>query len=351
MKSIPLFLSFFLLLISATSCSNRSCYNYDVYGADEFVIDSYKIRQGKLAILEMEGTCIDDLPYDAMEEYKDVVAEDDILNIVIYHPSRKDLMQSIQFINESVGGFKVYKGHVDLPDIPSVYVAGLTLDETREKIQEEFDRHIKDAEVFVSYKNRLMRKVELAGLVATDAVPVDGKMRLYEVLAKAHIPSNANLFKSYVLRDGRPLSIDMYQLLNNGDMSHNIVMYGGDKIFIANPSDTKVMIMGEVGLPRYLDMPYGFMSLREALVAAHGIPYTGDKSNIQVIRGNMPSPKIYVLNWQHIIHLPNDSLLLMPGDTIYVSEKPITQWNRFIDQLLPSVSGVQAGYGIYQIAQ
>jgi len=41
----------------------------------------------------------------------------------------------------------------------------------------------------------------------------------------------------------------------------------------------------------------------------------------------------------------------MPGDTVYVSEKPITTWNRFIDQLLPSVSGIEAGYGIYQITK
>lgn len=350
MKFIRPLLTLCCFLLLATGCS-RPCHDYAVLGADEFVIDSYKIRQGKLAILEMEGTCIDDLPYDAMEEYKDVVAEDDILNILIYHPTRKDLMQSIQFINENVGGFKITKGQVDLPDIPPVYIEGLTLEESREKIQEEFNRHIKDTEIFVSYKNRLVRKVELAGLVATDSVPVDGKIRLYEVLAKAHIPPNANLFKSYVLRDGQPLGLDMHHLLNKGDMSNNIVMRGGDKIFIANSSDTKIMIMGEVGLPRYLDMPYGFMSLREALVSAHGIPYTGDKRNIQVIRGNIPSPKIYVLSWEHIVHLPNDSLLLMPGDTIYVSEKPITQWNRFIDQLLPSVSGVTAGYGIYQLTQ
>ncbi len=68
-----------------------------------------------------------------------------------------------------------------------------------------------------------------------------------------------------------------------------------------------------------------------------------------MIRGNLQNPKIYVLSWDHIIHLPNDSLLLMPGDTVYVTEKPITQWNRFIDQLLPSCLGVQTAYGTYRV--
>ncbi|CRX38884.1 polysaccharide biosynthesis/export family protein [Estrella lausannensis] len=343
-------LLFMTSLVLLPSCCTQKR-GWGMYGADEFVMDSYKIRQGKVSILEMQGKCLDELPYDAMEEYKDSVADDDILNIVIYHPQRKDLMESIQFINQTVGGFKVKNGKVDLPDIPPVEVAGLTLDEARDKLQEEFDREIKGTEVFVTYKDRLARKVELAGLVATDTVPVDGKIRLFEVIAKAHIPPNANLFKSYVLREGEMLGIDIHQLMVQGDMSQNIVMRGGDKVFIANPSDSQVMVMGEVGLPRPVDMPYGSMSLREALVAAHGIPYTGDKRNIQVIRGNIPCPKIYVLCWEHIIHLPNDSLLLMPGDTVYVSEKPITKWNRFIDQLLPSVTGIQAGYGLYDLTR
>ena len=327
----------------------RPCHDYAIVGADEFVIDSYKIRQGKFSILELEGVDSEELPCNAMEEYRDVIAEDDILNIAVYHPTRKDLMENIQFINHTVGGFKVYQGVVDIPDIPPLEVAGLTLEEARERIQDAFREQISDVEIFLNYKDRLVRKVELAGLVAIPTVPVDGKIRLFEVLARAHIPPDANLFMSYVIRNGEPLPIDLHKLLHQGDMGQNIVMRGGDKIFIASPKDATVMVMGEVGVPRPINLPYGFMSLREALVTAGGIPFTGDRQHIQIIRGNIPSPKIYVLAWEHIIHLPNDSLLLMPGDTVYVCEKPITQWNRFIDQLLPSFAGVQTGFGTYRL--
>lgn len=341
-----------LAVCALTSCaSDCPCSGYDVYGADEFVIDSYKIREGKEAILELEGIYLESLPDEAMEEYKDVIAEDDILNIVAYHPTRRDLMEAFQFINNAVGGFRVHEGRVDLPDIPPVAVEGLTLDEAKEKLQERMGEEVKDIELFITYKDRLTRKVEITGLTAVSTVPVDGKMRLYEVIARAHIPPNANLFMSYILRNGCPLSVDLYQLINQGDMCQNIVMRGGDKIYIANPSDCTVMLMGEVGHPKALQLPYGFISLREAIVMAGGIPYTGDKRCIQVIRGNLQCPKIYRLSWNHIVHLPNDSLLLMPGDTVYVSAKPITEWNRFIDQLLPSFGGVQAIYGVYRITK
>lgn len=341
----------YLLLFLSLSACTRPCYDYAIFGADEFVIDSYKIRQGKLAILELEGIELEELPYEAMLEYRDVIAEDDILNIAIYHPTRQDLMESFEYINNAVGGFRVTNGMVELPDMPPVYIAGLTLEEAKSKLQGVLQKEIQNTEIFLTYRDRLSRKVELTGLAVTPTVPVDGKMRLYEVIAKAQIPPHANLFMSYIVREGETLPIDLYKLVNEGDMSQNIVMRGGDKIHIAAPSDASVMMMGEVGQPKAIHLPYGFMSLREAIVTAGGIPYTGDKNCIQVIRGNLQCPKIYMLSWQHIIHLPNDSLLLMPGDTIYVSAKPITEWNRFIDQLLPSFGGVQAIYGVYSLTR
>jgi polysaccharide export outer membrane protein len=338
----------FLLLLSCLCSCSRPCYHYDLFGADEFVIDSYKIRQGKLAILDMEGIDLGDLSCEAMEEYQDVISEDDILNIAVYHPKRRDLMDSIQFINEKIG-FRVTEGFVSLPDIPPIEVGGLTLEEAKQRMELCYREHIHDIEIFLNYRTRLSRKVELTGAVGTPLIAVDGKIRLYEVLALARVPNNANFFKSYVVRNGEQLPIDIYKLMNLGDMSQNIVMHGGDRIFIADPSDATVMIMGEVALPRAVNLPYGFMSLREALVSAGGIPFTGNRDCIHIIRGNLQNPKIYVLSWDHIVHLPNDSLLLMPGDTVYVSEKPITQWNRFIDQLLPSCIGMQAAYGTYRM--
>ncbi len=334
------------LLFIPLSCE-RPCRSFCLEGADEFVIDSYKIRQGKLAILEMEGTELAELPCEALDEYQDTIAEDDILNIAIYHPKRKDLMDSMSYINQTIG-FRVYQGRIDIPDIPPVEVAGLTLDQARLTLQQVYRQQIEDIEVFISYKDRLARKVELTGMVSTPYIPVDGKLRLYEVLALAHVPNTANFFKSYVVRDCVQMPVDLHKLMQEGDMSQNIVMRGGDKVYIANIEDARAMVMGEVAHPTPIPLPHGYVSLREALVMAGGIPYTGNRNCIQVIRGSILNPKVYVLSWEHIVSLPNDSLLIMPGDTVYVSAKPITEWNRFISQLFPSFTGLQTGVGTYR---
>ena len=311
----------------------------DRFGADEFVMDSYKIRDGKFSILEMEGKTFEEFDDSLLAEYEDQIHEDDVLAIALYHPKRGDLSSAVQAIGQTIG-FRVTNGQICLPDLPPVAVEGLTLEKARKKIQENYDREIKDVEVFLAYRERIARKVELAGLVSIPSVPVDGKIRLFDVLSKAHVPPDANLFKSYVVRDQKLVSVDFYKLLKEGDMSQNIVMHGGDKVYIAESSAASVMVMGEVGIERIVNVLHGFISLREALAEAHGIPYTGDKSYIQIIRGNIVRPKIYTLSWEHVIHLSNDSLLLMPGDIVYVAAKPITEWNRFISQLLPSFTTI-----------
>lgn len=346
MKSPIICILCFLSIL--VSCS-RPCCNYHIVGADEFVIDSYRIRQGKLSILEMTGEEVGEFPYDAMNEYRDLIAEDDILNIALYHPTRQEIREAFDYINHAVGGFRVVDGQVSIPDIDPVHVEGLTLIQAQEKIKNKIQQQYVDAEIFLTYRDRLSRKVELSGNVALPVIPVDGKIRLYEVLSKAQVASNANLFMSYVLRDGRPLPIDLYKLIHEGDMDQNIVMRGGDKVFIANPSDAVVMVMGEVNRPSAVEVPYGFISLPEAIVRAGGIPFTGNRCSIQIIRGDLECPKIYVVSWNHIVNLPNRSMLLMPGDTVYVSEKPITQWNRFISQLTPSLVGTRDVYSMYQL--
>lgn len=338
------------LLASLTSCAGPYL-GKDIFGADEFVRDSYKIKEGKFSILELEGNDPETLAPALLDEYRDCLCDGDILQIALFHPKRNDIAAAVREIGQSVG-FQVAGGKVILPDLASIEVAGLTLAEARQKIESLYNAQIPDTEVFLAYKDRIERKVELAGLVEISSVPVDGKIRLFDVLSKAKIPVEANLFKSYVTRGKSLLAVDMTKLLKEGDMSQNIVMQGGDKVYIAEPQAASLMVMGEVGCERVLNLPSGSLSLRHALAACGGIPFTGDKSYIQVIRGNICQPKIYTLNWAHVIHLPNDSLLLMPGDIVYVAPKPITEWNRFISQLLPSFGGLESvsrgcsGWGI-----
>lgn len=329
-----------LLLAALFGCTNPPYRGSDVMGADEFVMDSYKIREGKFSILQLSGQDLGPLSPQLLEEYHDVIQDGDILQVAVYHPTRPDLGEAVQRIGAQVG-FRVTEGKLLLPDVEAIEVAGLTLEQAREKIQQKYLEQIKDVELFLAYKDRTQRKVELAGLVQIPSVPVDGRIRLFEILSLAKVPpAQANFFKSYMVRENRLLPVDLYKLMKEGDMTQNVVMRGGDKVYIADAASASLMVLGEVGKERVIDLPNGFTTLRHALAEAGGIPSTGDKSYIQVIRGNILQPRIYTLNWRHVIHLPSDSMLLIPGDIVYVAATPLTEWNRFVTQILPTLIGL-----------
>ncbi len=333
LQKIPLIILFATIVLS--SCTNPPYRGRDVLGAEDFVMDSYRIREGKFSILSMEGKNLEELSPDLLEEYQDVINDGDVLQIAVYHPSRGDLVESVQRIGQLVG-YHVTEGKIYLPDLPPVQVEGLTLLQAQEKIQNLYREQIKDVNIFIAYKDRILRKVELAGLVQIPSIPVDGRLRLFEALSIAKVPTDANLFKSYVVRDNVLLPVDLQKLIKEGDMKQNVVMRGGDKVYIADPSASTLMVLGEVCKERVVDVPDGFMTLRKAIGEAGGILPSGDRSYIQVIRGNILHPKIYTLHWEHVVRLPNDSMLLIPGDIVYVAARPLSEWNRFVNDLLPT---------------
>lgn len=334
------------LLLFITGCV-PPVYEKTTFVIDDFIADSCEISQGKFAILELEGQDCDcgNASEGIHDCHNDVIIDGDVLAVSLYHPKRPDRMAALRSISEQTG-FQVRDGKICLPHISSLDVGGLTLHEAKEKLQTAYCEELPQSQIFVNFKLRRERQVQIIG-AANPMVPVDGRTRLFEVLAKAGIAPYANLFKSYVMRDGQQLPVDLYKLVHEGDECQNIFMQGGDQIFIARASDAMVMVTGEIPRPMSIPIPYGFISLREALALAGDIPYAGDKCHIYVIRGNFVKPKVYELAWRQFAHLPNQSLLLMDGDVVYITEKPITQWNRFIEQLQPSIFSVQTGSNCY----
>ncbi len=72
--------------------------------------------------------------------------------------------------------------------------------------------------------------IQLAGQVEEHTIPVSGTICLFDLLAKARISKDANLFKSYISRNGCELPVDLHRLLEEGDMEQNISLQAGDKV-------------------------------------------------------------------------------------------------------------------------
>lgn len=336
------FLSICILLFLATGCQSP-VYEHTILSIEEFVIDSQQITQNKMFGYDYQEPKIYFLNQQPEEE---TIKNNDELFITLYCPQRPDRMDAFETIQKRIN-FRVCDGKICLPYLFPIEVEGLTLDETCQKIQNAYCEQVPETRVFVNFKKWQAGQVQIIGGRKT-MVPISKRTRLSQVWAKAQPFPHTNLFKSYVMRRGKQLPVDLHKLILEGDESQNIVMQGGDQIFIANIKDASIMVTGEVGYPIVIPVPYGSIPLREALALAGGIPFTGNKNCIHVIRGGLPRPKIYLLIWNKILQFPNQSLMLKSGDVIVVSEKPITQWNHFISQLQPNTTCLQTASNIYK---
>lgn len=111
---------------------------------------------------------------------------------------------------------------------------------------------------------------------------------------------------------------------------------------VADFRGQKIYVLGEVNRNGFLPITDQRLTLTDALSLSGWInPETADPSSIYVIRGDFRCPKIFWLN----ATTPDKLLLgqrfsMQPKDILYVSSAPVTNWNRVLSQILPSVQPV-----------
>lgn len=111
---------------------------------------------------------------------------------------------------------------------------------------------------------------------------------------------------------------------------------------VADFRGQKVYVLGEVAKTGFLPINDQQLTIADALALSGWLdPSAADPHYIYVIRGNFTCPQIFWLDAK----TPDKLLLaerfsLQPRDILYVSSAPATQWNRVLNQLLPTVQTV-----------
>lgn len=108
---------------------------------------------------------------------------------------------------------------------------------------------------------------------------------------------------------------------------------------IADYRSKKVYVFGEVLKPGLLPLNDQPMTIADALTLSGSLdPNSADPQHIYVIRGDFARPRIYWLDAK----TPDALLLaehfeLQPNDVMYVSSATVARWNRFLNQVLPTL--------------
>jgi polysaccharide export outer membrane protein len=146
-----------------------------------------------------------------------------------------------------------------------------------------------------------------------------------------------------VSRGGKVYEIDLKALYDHADSTQNLMLRHGDIVNVLDRSQQKVYVMGEVRTAKSVEIVNGELTLAAALGEVGGVNQnTANPSAIYVIRGtDGDNPQIFHLDAEFATGmLLAERFDMQAQDVVFVDAAGVSQWNRVISQLLPSVTVV-----------
>lgn len=276
----------------------------------------------------------------------------------------KRIYPTTTYVNQQEQALAVRQdGTVGFPYVGDVKVVGKTESALRAQLEKEYARYFKLPQVDVRVAEFNAHRVVVTGEVEKPGEQSlsHADLTVAKALEAAGGPTPAADLRAAEIRhqDGTSENVDILALLYEGDTSGNKTLAEGDSLYIPTNHRNRVFVMGEVVKPAAQYIPKGRLSLTEALMEAGGLDkITASRASVYVIRGavsermterrasSAPPPTVDAGAMQVAVYqldastadafIIADQFMLKPRDVVYVSERGITEWNRFISQLIPS---------------
>ena len=278
-------------------------------------------------------------------EYR--VGNGDVLSIVVWdHPELTAPFGSFNNAREQ-GNVVREDGTIYYPFIGSVQAAGRTALEIREELAVRLAEFIERPQLDVRVAGYRSQRFFVAGAVTQPGTfPVtDVPLTLVDAINLAGgLTGSADLFDVRLTRGEVSTTVPLYEILFEGQVAHNYRIRHGDVVHVAPNERRQVFVLGEVVQPQSLPVTNRPLSLTQALATVGGIQESrADGRGVYVIRAADSPEKVNVYRldvsqaWALAL---GDQFMLEPRDVVYVSAAPITRWNRWVSNVLPSLQGL-----------
>ncbi|HWD90935.1 MAG TPA: polysaccharide biosynthesis/export family protein [Verrucomicrobiae bacterium] len=225
--------------------------------------------------------------------------------------------------------------------LPGLDVWGLTLGQTREMIEHELSRYVRgQPQVNVTLRDVQSKHVWLLGRFQAPGIyNMAAPTTLLEAIAAAGGSQSfagqrqiseggplgedlADLHRSFVVRGGQMLPVDLYRLLDKGDLSQNIYLQPDDFVYFAPGYAKEVYVLGAVVQPKPVQYIRG-MSLMQAIAGAYGTVRDAYLAHVTIVRGSLSQPQVAFVNYYDIVKGKAPDVQLQPNDIVYV---PLTRY-------------------------
>ncbi|MGF6758825.1 polysaccharide biosynthesis/export family protein [Paraburkholderia sp. GAS334] len=264
-------------------------------------------------------------------------------------------------------------GTIFFPRAGRIKVLGMTAQQIQQLLTQRLSKTIRDPQLDVRVSGFNSQVIQMTGNVRSPAAEsiTDLPLSVVDAINRAGgAQPDADLQNVGITRDGKRYLVDVAALLETGDPQQNVILKDGDIVDVPDRSNSRVFVLGEVVHPTSLPMNRGKLTLADALTGANGLDVkTGDPRFIYVVRGAInpalapvteptaaaPVPVVAKANVKDSALIPLvyrldmtqvDAIMLMtrfdlqPRDVVYVQVASSARFNRFLEQLTPTIQTI-----------
>ncbi len=286
-------------------------------------------------------------------DYRYRIGSGDVLNILVWHHPDLNTPNPVSTNPDSKqvsnGAWVDESGYLAYPLAGKIYARGKTLPELQSILTARLKRYIKNPQVSVNVAEFRSQRVSVSGAVGKPGqFPLTNvPLTLLDVIDQAGgAASNADTNNIKWTQNGVERTISLQDIRQYGDLSQNLLLRGGDVIYVPTNENSRIHVMGEVGKQASLPLGNYGLTLTQALGNAGGMnQVTANASGVFVIR-NMPTDRekpihVYQLNLKDAsAYAMANRFKLRANDVVYITAAPVARWNRVVSQVTASISNV-----------
>ena len=239
-------------------------------------------------------------------------------------------------------------GKITMPAIGDVTASGYTPKRLSETLNEKMQDFVKKPIVTVSVMQITNNKIYVlgggvlpAGANTNEGMPagssksqmlsvmysgvynLPGRTTLLKFLSGVNMLANADLEQAYILRGGKKIDVDFYDLFIKADISKDIPLKAEDIIYLPSNEHNKIYVMGAVSTPKMVAYRKGIRIL-DIILDAGGFSKFASENNVLVLRkqGDKDSMKEIVVKAKNLMKDGDlsQNIPMMPGDFVIVKE-------------------------------
>jgi polysaccharide export outer membrane protein len=290
-----------------------------------------------------------------LSSVKENAAFREIAGVPEYRIGPLDVLEINSYIGDKMSTTSVTvnsRGTISYSFIDDLKTAGLTPSELDREITEGLSNYIRNPRIDVLVKEFNSKSAmvlgEFASLRTTNfmqagsgRISLRGRMTLLDLIAEARgYTVDADIKNTKLIRGGQTYMINLFDIIEKGDLSQNVIIDDGDTIEIPELPEfgERVYVLGEV-------VKQGIYPLKDAEDLLAAISLAGSftrfakEENTLVMRGYGPDkePLVMMSDLKALLREADlgQNVYLEDGDLVYVPRMKIGDVNDWVENIKP----------------